>query len=48
LAPNEIAVEILQEFGFERYSRSIRMCFGKKLRNDRVKGVFVIGGPMKG
>ncbi len=46
-APNKTAVEILHEFGFEQYSKSIRMRYGKKLA-DRIDGVFAIGGPMKG
>jgi ribosomal protein S18 acetylase RimI-like enzyme len=47
-AVNEGAVEILREFGFEQYSKSIRMRFGKNLRNERPSGVFAIGGAMKG
>jgi len=46
-AVNTLATGILQEFGFELYSKSIRMRFGKKL-GERVNGVLAIGGPMKG
>lgn len=47
-AANKVAVEIMQEFGFEQYSKSIRMRFGKKLETDNINGVFAIGGPEKG
>ena len=47
-AVNKGAVEILQEFGFEQYSKSIRMHFGKNLGNERMSGIFAIGGAMKG
>jgi hypothetical protein len=47
-AVNKTAVEILHDFGFEQYSRSIRMCIGKKVETERVSGVFAIGGPEKG
>jgi hypothetical protein len=47
-AVNKGAVEILQEFGFEQYSKSIRMHFGKNLRKERTSGIFAIGGAMKG
>ena len=47
-AVNKDAVEILQEFGFEQYSKSIRMHFGKNLKNERTGGIFAIGGAMKG
>jgi len=47
-AANKVAVKIMQEFGFEQYSKSIRMRFGKKLETDDIKGVFAIGGPEKG
>ena len=46
-AVNKKAVEILQGFGFEQYSKSIRMRFGKEL-NELVNGIFSIGGPEKG
>lgn len=46
-APNRTAIEILQKLGFKQYSRSIRMRHGKTL-NDRIGGIFAIGGPMKG
>jgi ribosomal protein S18 acetylase RimI-like enzyme len=46
-APNKTAIEILQKLGFEQHSRSIRMRHGKTL-NDRISGIFAIGGPMKG
>ena len=46
-APNRTAVTILARYGFERYSRSLRMRLGPPTR-DRVEGVFAIGGPMKG
>jgi hypothetical protein len=46
-APNQFAIEVLREFGFEQYSKSIRMRLGKKLI-ERGNGVFAIGGPMKG
>jgi hypothetical protein len=47
-AVNKTAVEILQKFGFEQYSKSIRMRFGKELKNERIDGVFAIGGPENG
>lgn len=47
-AVNEVAVEILQDFGFRQYSKSVRMYFGEKLETERVGGVFAIGGPEKG
>jgi ribosomal protein S18 acetylase RimI-like enzyme len=47
-AVNKGAVEILQEFGFEPYSKSIRMRFGRNLTHERPSGIFAIGGAMKG
>jgi len=47
-AVNKKAVEILQSFGFEQYSKSIRMRFGKKFENECATGIFAIGGPEKG
>lgn len=47
-AVNMAAVEILQDFDFKQYSKSIRMYFGEKLETERVDGVFAIGGPEKG
>jgi ribosomal protein S18 acetylase RimI-like enzyme len=47
-AVNEGAIEILRDFGFEQYSKSMRMQFGKNLGNERPRGVFAIGGAMKG
>ena len=47
-AVNGIAVEILQDFDFVQYSKSIRMCFGEKLETECVDGVFAIGGAEKG
>jgi ribosomal protein S18 acetylase RimI-like enzyme len=44
---NTSAVNVLQQFGFTQYYKSIRMRYGKKL-DDRVDGVFAIGGAMKG
>jgi len=46
-AVNKVAVEIMREFGFEQYSKSIRMFFGNKL-TERINGIFAIGGPEKG
>ena len=46
--PNKAAAKVLQEFGFEEYSKSIRMRFGKRLETDCVNGIFAMGGPMKG
>lgn len=46
-ALNTTAVDVLREFGFRQYYKSIRMCYGKRL-DDCVDGVFAIGGPMKG
>jgi hypothetical protein len=46
-AINKKAIEILQDFGFEQYSKSIRMHFGKKL-TECATGVLAIGGPEKG
>ena len=48
LAVNKAAVEIMREFGFEQYSKSIRMRLGKKLENEYVDGIFSIGSPEKG
>jgi len=48
LAVNKTAVKIMRDFGFEQYSKSIRMYVGKKLETERVSGVFAIGGPEKG
>jgi ribosomal protein S18 acetylase RimI-like enzyme len=47
-AVNLSAVEILQEIGFQQYSKSIRMWFGERLQNERVGGIFAICSPMKG
>jgi GNAT superfamily N-acetyltransferase len=47
-AANEVALEILQDFDFGQYSKSVRMYFGEKLETERVDGVFAIGGPEKG
>ncbi len=47
-AVNKKAVEILQNFGFEQYSKSIRMRFGKKLETECASDIFAIGGPEKG
>jgi predicted N-acetyltransferase YhbS len=47
-AVNGVAVEILQDFDFRQYSKSIRMYFGEKLETERADGVFAIGGPEKG
>lgn len=47
-AVSEVAVEILQDFGFKQYSKSIRMYLGQKLETERVDGVFAISGPEKG
>ncbi len=46
-APNTTATNILKHFGFQQYSKSIRMRLGKPT-NDRITGIFAIGGPMKG
>jgi len=46
-AVNKKAAEILQDFGFEQYSKSIRMHFGKEF-NERASGIFSIAGPEKG
>ena len=46
-APNTAATSILQKFGFQQYSKSIRMRLGKPAK-DRIAGIFAIGGPMKG
>lgn len=46
--PNKNAVELLMKHGFVQYSKSIRMRLGPELKNERVQGVFGIGGPMKG
>jgi len=45
---NNIAVKILEDLGFKQYFKSIRMYFGKKLKNECIKGVFAIGGAEKG
>ncbi len=47
-AVNGIATNLLRNLGFELYHRNIRMYFGKKLENERVKGIFSIGGPENG
>jgi len=46
-APNQAATNMLKGYGFELYSRSIRMYLGKRA-NERIEGIFAIGGPMKG
>lgn len=46
-APNQSAVNVLRHFEFLQYSKSIRMRFGKNLR-ESVAGVYAVGGPMKG
>lgn len=46
-APNQSAANVLRHFEFLQYSKTIRMRFGKSLR-EHVDGVFAIGGPMKG
>ena len=45
---NKNAVDLLTAHGFTQYSRSIRMRRGPELTNEEVRGVFAIGGPMKG
>ena len=45
---NKMAVEILREFGFEQYSKGIRMHFGKELETEHAEGMFAISGPEKG
>jgi ribosomal protein S18 acetylase RimI-like enzyme len=45
---NHSAVEILQRFGFSLYWKSIRMCLGPELRNERARGIFAIGDAAKG
>jgi ribosomal protein S18 acetylase RimI-like enzyme len=47
-AVNEKAVKILHDLDFEQYSKSIRMYYGKKIENERVEGIFSIGGPENG
>jgi len=47
-AVNKKGTEILREFGFEQYSKSIRMRLGKNVKNEKPNGIFAIGGPMKG
>lgn len=47
-AVNKEAVGILQELGFELYSKSIRMRLGKSLAPEKASGIFAIGGAMKG
>jgi len=47
-ALNKKGTEILREFGFEQYSKSIRMRLGKNIKNEKPNGIFAIGGPMKG
>lgn len=47
-AANNLAVRILQDLGFNQFSRSIRMHFGEKLNTERLEGVFAIGGAEKG
>jgi ribosomal protein S18 acetylase RimI-like enzyme len=46
-AVNVAATEILEQAGFEQFSKSIRMRLGKEFK-DCVNGVFAIGDPMKG
>lgn len=48
LVANKTAVEIMREFGFKQYSRSIRMRLGKELKSEHINGIFSIGGPEKG
>ena len=47
-AVNEKAVKLLLNLGFNLYSRSIRMHFGKKPDKERVEGIFSISGPENG
>jgi len=47
-AVNDMAVKILQDLDFKQYSKSIRMYFGKKPKNECIEGIFAIGGPEKG
>jgi predicted N-acetyltransferase YhbS len=47
-AADKSAIEILQNFGFVQYSKSIRMQFGEQLTGEHIQGVFAIGGGMKG
>jgi len=47
-AVNKNSVALLRDFGFEQYSKSIRMYLGKNLGNEIPSGVFAIGGAMKG
>jgi ribosomal protein S18 acetylase RimI-like enzyme len=44
---NKNAVDLLTRHAFTHYSESIRMRLGQEI-NDRVQGIFAIGGPMKG
>jgi GNAT superfamily N-acetyltransferase len=45
---NCMAVKLLQELDFELYSKSVRMYFGKKLKDEHLEGIFSIGGPENG
>lgn len=45
---NTSSIRILEQLGFAKYSYSVRMRYGEPLKNECVKGVFAIGGPMKG
>jgi ribosomal protein S18 acetylase RimI-like enzyme len=45
---NRNAVDLLTGHGFVQYSRSIRMRLGPELIDEKVRGIFAIGGPMKG
>ena len=45
---NKNAVDLLTGHGFTQYSRSIRMRLGPELTNEKIRGIFAIGGPMKG
>jgi len=47
-ALNYQAVKLLQGLDFRLYSKSIRMYFGKKLKNENPMGIFSIGGPENG
>lgn len=45
---NKLAQRILRRFGFSQYSKTIRMVLGQKLQDECERGIFAVGGPMKG
>jgi len=47
-AVNDVAVWIMKELGFELVTKSLRMCLGKRIENQYLRGIFSIHGPENG